>query len=326
MGGMVRRGAVLLLAILVATAIVGTQREDTTAWVCPMHSDYTADVTGTCPRCGMALVHAAPFDVRDYDLDFRTVPAVVKAGEKASLRLRVIHPDTGEVVKKFEIVHERQYHLFLISQDMEYFQHIHPQEQADGTWTIDVTLPKPGYYKVLSDLLPSGGSSQFIARPLVTAGYRGDLVADSARLTPDRVTTKIDGDITASVASDPQQFAVGQYGHITYHLTDSNTGLPITDLQTYLGAFGHTLIMSEDMAEYVHSHPLDIIAQPDDDGGPAVFLIPPGSDLEKLRGGPDVTFEGLMPKPGRYRAWTQFRRHDKLHTFAFTFNVIAPVE
>jgi len=326
---MVRRGAILLLAILVATAIVGTQTgdvEDTTAWVCPMHSDFTQDAAGTCPRCGMALVHASPFDVRDYDLDFRTLPALVKAGQKASLRFRIIHPGTGEVVRKFEVVHERQYHLFLISQDMEYFQHIHPQEQADGTWTIDVTLPKPGYYKVLSDLLPSGGSSQFIARPLVTAGYTGDLMADSAHLTPDRVATKTDGDITATVTYDPQQFGVGQYGHITYHLTDSSSGRPITDLQTYLGAFGHTLIMSEDMAEYVHSHPLDIIAQPDDDGGPPVFLIPPGADLEKLRGGPDVTFEGLMPKPGHYRAWTQFRRHDKLHTFAFTFNVDAPVE
>jgi hypothetical protein len=274
----------------------------------------------------MALVHASPFDVRDYDLDFRTVPAVVKAGEKASLRLRVIHPDTGEVVKKFEVVHERQYHLFLISQDMQYFQHIHPQEQADGTWTIDVTLPRPGYYKVLSDLLPSGGSSQFIARPLVTAGYAGDLVGDSAHLVPDTVAAKVDGDITASVTYDPQQFLVGLYGHLTYHLTDTATGKPITDLQTYLGAFGHTLIMSEDMAEYVHSHPLDIIAQPDDDGGPPVFLIPPGADLEKLRGGPDVTFEGLMPKPGRYRAWTQFRRHDTLHTLAFTFNVVAQAD
>ena len=82
-------------------------------------------------------------------------------------------------------------------------------------------------------------------------------------------------------------------------MTDTATGRPITDLQTYLGAFGHTLIMSEDMADYVHSHPLDILAIPDDDGGPPQFLIPPGADLEKLRGGPDVTFEGLMPKPGR---------------------------
>src|SRR5438046_1911940 len=96
-GGMVRRGAVLLLAILVATAIVGTQNEDTTAWVCPMHSDYTADVQGACPRCGMALVHAAPFDVRDYGLDFRTVPAVVKPGQNASLRYHIRHPGTNNL-------------------------------------------------------------------------------------------------------------------------------------------------------------------------------------------------------------------------------------
>jgi hypothetical protein len=127
----------------------------------------------------------------------------------------------------------------------------------------------------------------------------------------------------ATLSLDPTTFVEGLYGHLNFHLTDTATGRPITDLQTYLGAFGHTLIMSEDMADYVHSHPLDILAIPDDDGGPPQFLIPPGADLEKLRGGPDVTFEGLMPKPGRYRAWTQFRRHDKIHTFAFTFNAVA---
>jgi hypothetical protein len=307
-------------------AAVPPSGEETAAWVCPMHSDYTADVDGRCPRCGMALVHAAPFDVRDYRFEFNTVPAVVKPLRKVSLRFKVFHPGTGEAMKKFEVVHERQYHLFLISQDMEYFQHIHPQEQADGTWSIDVTLPKAGYYKVLSDFLPSGGSSQFIARPLVTAGYVGDLAADGAHLVPDTVLTKAVDDITATVSYDPEAFLVGLYGHITFHLTDTATGRPITDLQTYLGAFGHTLIMSEDMAEYVHSHPLDILAMPDDDGGPPTFLIPPDADLETLRGGPDVTFEGLMPKPGRYRAWTQFRRNDKLHTFAFTFNVVSPAE
>jgi hypothetical protein len=332
---MVRRAVLIAAALLSATTFVSTRQgpavappaaDDATAWVCPMHSDYTTEASGTCPRCGMALVHASPFDVRDYDLELRTIPAVVRPGQRASLRFKIIHPGTREVIKKFEVVHERQYHLFLISQDMDYFQHIHPQEQADGTWTIDVTLPRAGYYKVLSDFLPSGGSSQFIARPLVTAGYAGDLVGDGAHLVPDTLLTKSDDDITASVTCDPQQFVVGLYGHITYHLTDTATGRPITDLQTYLGAFGHTLIMSEDMAEYVHSHPLDILAMPDDEGGPPVFLIPPDADLEKLRGGPDVTFEGLMPKPGRYRAWTQFRRHDKLHTFAFTFNVVTPVE
>jgi len=308
-----------------AFAFAETQTaEQQTAWVCPMHADYTMDVAGKCPRCGMDLVRAAPFDVRDYQLDFRTVPAAVKPGQKAKLFFRFRHPATGEVVKNFEMVHERRFHLFIISQDMEYFQHIHPEEQPDGTWTIEVTLPKPGYYKILSDLMPAGGSAQFLARPLVTAGYTGDLEAGSAHLVPDTVLTKTVDDITAKVNYDPGTFVASYYGHINFFLTDTASGRPIQDLQTYLGAFGHTLVMSEDMEDYVHSHPLDILAIPDDEGGPPQFLIPPGADLEKIRGGPAVTFEGLMPKPGRFRAWTQFRRNNEIRTFAFTFNVVAP--
>ena len=184
-------GLAILLAGPTSIALMQTQAagvsqsavpEEETAWVCPMHSDYTTDIPGSCPRCGMALIRTAPFDVRDYRLDFQTVPAVVKAAQKTTLIFKIFHPGTGEQIKKFESVHERQYHLFVISQDMEHFQHVHPVEQSDGTWTIDVTLPKAGYYKVLSDFMPGGGASQFIARPLVTAGYAGDLVGDSAHL------------------------------------------------------------------------------------------------------------------------------------------------
>jgi hypothetical protein len=313
----------VLLCVLCASVVpsISEEPENDVAWVCPMHPDYTMDIAGKCPRCGMDLVKAAPFDVRDYQLDFRTVPAVVKPGQKTKLLFRIFHPGTGEAIKKFEVVHERQYHLFVISQDMEYFQHIHPEEQPDGTWSIDVTLPKAGYYKILSDFMPGGGSSQFIARPLVTAGYAGNLAGASAHLVPDNVSSKTVDGMTATLAYDPPVFNAGQYVHLNFHLTDTATGRPISDLQTYLGAFGHTLIMSEDMVDYVHSHPLDILAKQDDDSGTPQFAIPPGADLEKLRGGPDVTFEGLMPKPGRFRAWTQFRRNDKIYTFAFTFNV-----
>jgi hypothetical protein len=316
--------AVVVLIASGAIAFQGSAPDEETAWVCPMHPDYTAEVSGQCPRCGMNLVHAKPFDVRDYDLDFHTVPKAVKPGQKTTLFFRFLRPGTDGVVKNFETVHEKEFHLFVISQDMEYFQHIHPVEAPDGTWSIDVTLPKEGYYKVLCDFYPSGGSAQFLPRALVTAGYTGDLEGDMAHLIPDTNLTKTVDDMKATVKYDPEQFMVSYYGHINFFLTDTATGRPITDLQTYLGAFGHTLIMSEDMEDYVHSHPLDILAIPDDEGGPPQFLIPPGADLEKIRGGPEVTFEGLMPKPGRYRAWTQFRRHDQMHTFAYTFNVVAP--
>jgi hypothetical protein len=294
---------------------------DETAFLCPMHPDYTLDVAGKCPRCGMALVQAAAYDVRDYRLDFRTIPAVVTAGRKATLRFRVSHPGFDAIIQKFEVIHDRQYHLFVISQDMEYFQHIHPEQSTDGVWSIDLILPKAGYYKVLSDFLPAGGSTQFIARSLVTAGYAGDLAADSAHLVPDASNSHTVDDIVAQVSFDPPSFVAGLYGHLNFNLADKATGRPITDLQPYLGAFGHTLIMSEDMVDYVHSHPIDISQS--DENGPKQFMLPAGVNPETLRGGPEVTFEGLMPKPGRYRAWTQFRRNNKLYTFATTFSVAA---
>jgi hypothetical protein len=328
-----RTWIVTMLALLLASSISAALLQnvpaapvlatnDETAFLCPMHPDYTMDVAGKCPRCGMSLVRAAAFDVRDYRLEFRTIPPVVVAGQKATLLFKISHPSFDAVIQKFEVVHDRQYHLFVISQNMEYFQHIHPQQRPDGIWAIDLTLPRAGYYKVLSDFLPVGGSTQFIARPLVTSGYMGDLAGDSAHLIADTFHKKIVDEVTAEVSFDPPTFVAGLYGHLTFNLTDTASGRPITDLQPYLGAFGHTLIMSEDMGEYVHSHPLDT-STVSDESGPKSFMLPAGVDPETLRGGPEVTFEGLMPKPGRYRAWTQFRRNNKLYTFATTFNVTA---
>lgn len=326
------KGLVIVLALLtgLGTSIVLSQSAppataDGTAWMCPMHPDYTMDAEGRCPRCGMALVRGAPFDVRDYRLDFRTEPGVVAAGQRARLRFAIFHPGSQALIRRFEVVHERPYHLFVIGQDMEHFEHIHPEQQADGTWTIDVRLPTAGYYRVLSDFVPGGGAAQLIARPLVTAGYDGDLIGDSARLVPDRRLTKTVDDVTATLSFDPPTFVAGLYGHLNFRLTDTASGRPIADLQPYLGAFGHTLIMSEDGLSYVHAHPLNISDAPDD-GGLPVFVIPPDTNVEHLRGGPDVTFDGLIPKPGRYKAWTQFRRHDRVYTFAFAFEAVAASE
>src|ERR1700675_4285083 len=98
-----------LIAFLLASSSIayfqGSAPEQETAWVCPMHPDYTMDVTGKCPRCGMDLLRAAPFDVRDYQFEFRTVPAAVRPGQKTKMQFKIFHPGTGKQVTKFEAVH-----------------------------------------------------------------------------------------------------------------------------------------------------------------------------------------------------------------------------
>jgi hypothetical protein len=277
-----------------------------TGWFCPMHPAHTSHEAGKCPICGMALIPGDPYDTADYVLDVTTSPAAVASGMPFTMIFKVRHPGTGDAVKSYEVVHDKRYHLFVISQDLTVFQHLHPELQADGSWELGLTLPKPGYYRVLSDFLPSGGSPQFLGRTLVTTDFEEDLESQAAHLEPDAVLTKTVESITASVELEPSKLIAGQYGHLRFMLTDAATGEPITDLQPYLGAFGHTLILSEDMLDYVHSHP----------------SAGPDNDISKGFGGPRVTFEGYMPRPGLYRAWTQFLRKDHLTTVSFTFSVL----
>jgi hypothetical protein len=73
--------------------------DDEIGWVCPMHPDQTSETPGKCPRCGMLLVRGALFEMRDYRMDFETVPAVPKAGEMLTLKFNVFHPGSGEPIK-----------------------------------------------------------------------------------------------------------------------------------------------------------------------------------------------------------------------------------
>jgi hypothetical protein len=291
------------------------------AWVCPMHPSFTSTTAGACPICGMLLIQTRPYDTRDFKLLLRTEPARVRPGERVRLFFTFLRPGTGEVVKDFEIVHTKRFHLFVISQDLEYFEHIHPTMGDDGTWTIETTVPKAGYYQVLCDFMPKGGSGQFLNAPFVTADYAGDLATDSAHLSPDRSFRKTAGDITASLAFDPAQPTSGEYCHLNLYLTDARTGRPITDLQTYLGQFSHMLLMSEDLQCYVHSHPINLLVEQEDATGTPEYIIAPDADLAAIRGGPRVTFDALMPKAGMFRVWAQFQRNDQVRTIPFTFAV-----
>lgn len=277
-------------------------------FACPMHPDATAMAPGTCPRCGMALVVMDPFDAREYLVDAEPTPRAVRAGEPFRLRLTVREPVSGAFVRDFATVHDKRFHLFVISQDLEHYAHVHPDQQPDGSWGIDVTLPRPGYYKLYCDFLPMGGTPQVIAGPLVTAAFRGDLSSSAAVLVPDRVLTKTAGNMRVELELPDSALAAGREEMFAFHLTDARTGAPVADIEPYLAAWGHTLLISGDTLSVVHAHPVELVP----DGDPAA------------RGGPTITFKALFPKAGRYRLWTQMKRHSEVVTVMFTLDVSSP--
>ncbi len=69
------------------------------------------------------------------------------------------------------------------------------------------------------------------------------------------------------------------------------------------------MIISEDTQAYLHSHPEQFTPAP-----------PPDA-----RGGPEVSFHTMFPKPGRFTVRGQFKRGDEIIVADFVVNVERPI-
>jgi hypothetical protein len=273
-------------------------------FTCSMHPDVRSESPGKCPKCEMPLVAVIPAITEDFDLRMEAKPPVPRPNEKVKLRFTIFNPRTGAQVKDFQVLHEQLFHLFVVSQDLTEFQHIHPDFNPDGSFTIETVLPKPGQYKIYSDFFPDDGTPQVLQTNISTLGGPEDLFASKAHIVPESNLSKSVDGLKIDLKVEPENIIAGRPVELKYTLTDAKTGEPVLDLLPYLGAWGHTLILSEDQSDYVHSHPEEPLT--DADGNP------------KKHGGPGITFSALLPRPGRYRIWSQFLRGDKLSTVSFT--------
>jgi hypothetical protein len=79
-------------------------------------------------------------------------------------------------------------------------------------------------------------------------------------------------------------------------------GEPVTDLQPYLGAYGHLVALRKGDLAYLHVHP---------DGHPGDGTTRPG---------PDVVFYADVPSEGTYRLYLDFRHQGMVRTAAFTLS------
>jgi hypothetical protein len=212
--------------------------------------------------------------------------AVARPGRDRPIRFTVIGPD-GAAVTAYDVEHEKRLHLIAVRRDFSGFQHVHPVLGEDGEWRTDLDLTS-GQWRVFADFTPTGGPSLTLGTDLAVAGdYEPRQPTATTRVA--RVggyTVRLAGDL---VADEDARLTV----------TVSRRGEPVTDLQPYLGAYGHLVALREGDLAYLHVHP---------DGTPGDGRTAPG---------PDVVFHAGVPSEGRYHLYLDFKHDGVVRTAAF---------
>jgi hypothetical protein len=241
----------------------------------------------------MALVPAPLTRTDPYLLDVEILPRALRPGQPGRARFVIRDPQDGTAVNRFELIHERLFHLFVLSHDLDYFAHVHPVERSPGAFEVPLQVPHAGAYRLIADFLPAGAAPQLIQKSFATANYSGPLHAVPA-LSPDLSTKTVD---RTRIGLTVPALSPGQEQLLTFELRDAVTDAPVADLQPYLGATGHLLLVSADLSIAFHSHPVAEVST----------VV-----------GPTVVFQVLFPKAGAYRMWAQFQREGRVLTAPFT--------
>ena len=257
-----------------------------------MDADVRSNVPGKCSRCGMKLEAGLP-DAIAYQMRIAAAPKAIRPGVPVDLEFEAIDPKKKARAKNFELVHDRLFHLFLVSEDLGFFAHEHPEIDSAGLFHLRTRLPKPGYYRVLCDFYPSGATPQMIASSL----YVGGDSKTPQPLQPD-LSPRKGSNLDVELVTEPAQPIAGKKTMLFFRVR------PGRGLEQYLGAWGHMLSASQDLVDAIHTHP-------------AFGDEPPLEAGEAKR----VQFNLIFPRESIYRVWVQFQRDGKVNTVAFNIPV-----
>jgi hypothetical protein len=221
----------------------------------------------------------------------RTLPT----GARVPLRFTVSGPD-GLPVTAYQTEHDEELHLIAVRRDLTDFQHVHPVRDFGGTWSVPLDLPSAGEYRIFADFTP--------------VGHDGGLVL-GADLSVPGVYAPESLPLSAATATPPDGYVVALQGALVpgesseLTLTVTKDGLPVTDLDPYLAAYGHLVALRAGDLAFLHVHP---VGEPGDGTTAA---------------GPAITFYADVPTAGDYRLYLDFQHQGVVRTAAFTVHADA---
>ena len=217
----------------------------------------------------------------------------LRRGRNERLSFRVVD-DAGETVRGFDVEHEKRMHLIVARRDLATFQHLHPTQQADGSWTTDITLDEAGSYRLFADFAREGESYT------LASDLRVDGNADLEPLPAPAPMSVSDGGY--DVRLDAGRARPGEEADLRFAITKNGQTV---HTEPYLGAGGHLVALREGDLAFLHVHPTEHGT----------------GEKQTDRHDDSVGFAATFPTTGRYRLFLQFKHEGRVQTVAFTQEV-----
>ena len=258
--------------------------------------DRAVDAGGAAGAAGHAVDLPGGLQTSQDGYSLRLDPDQYAAGPQGPLTFVIEGPD-GRSVTAYDVEHEKELHLIVVRRDFGGYHHVHPTRAADGSWSVPLELT-PGTWRVLADFSPEDGSAMTLGADLFVPGSQAPTLSpreDLRTATVDGYTVSLEGDLTPGTDS-------------ALTLSVSRGGAPVTDLDPYLGAYGHLVALRTGDLAYLHVHP---------EGAPGNGTTDPG---------PEVAFGAAVPSVGTYRLFLDFKHAGVVRTAAFTVTAGTPLE
>jgi hypothetical protein len=154
-------------------------------------------------------------------------------GRPFTLAFRIVDRG-GRTIRDFDVEHTKRMHVIVVRRDMTGFQHLHPTLAGDGSWSIPVTLPHAGSYRVFADFSVHDTPHTLAADVTADGPVRTQpLPAPADTVTSDGLT-------------------VHRGAGLAFTVTRGGRPVPIED---YLGAKGHLVALRDGDLAFLHVHP-----------------------------------------------------------------------
>jgi len=217
-------------------------------------------------------------------------------GQEHIFQIKIfIQDEKGRNVTHFDTFQEKLMHLILVSDDLGFFLHLHPEHKGNGFFLTETMLPNAGDYTLFCDYKPANEGEQLAVLKLRVKGtVKSPAVPDTKK------NEKIVEGVKVGMNFSPKTVKANEETTLIFSLKQVSDDSPVKELQPFLGEKGHLVVIRKsdvlNANDYIHAHAMK-------DGEVS-----------------EIKFKTKFPSAGMYRLWCQFNYKNRILTADFWIN------